>query len=129
VAHAFTFQARGDGFHPSAVGVAFAESFEPGTQATFGSSRGAVVPFGAALYTVPPLARHGRESDFHAVFAHLQSLLPTFREAGATEFILHLRRDFPSECNEEFTREELRMLASIDCHLFYEARRAGESET
>jgi hypothetical protein len=127
--HTFAFQARGSGFRPSATGLNIAQSFEPGSQATFGGSRGTVVSFGAALYAVPALSHNDRESDFHAVFAHLQSILPALRKAGATEFILHLRRNFPAECNEEFTREELRMLASLDCHLFYEARRVDESET
>jgi hypothetical protein len=31
--------------------------------------------------------------------------------------------------NEEFTREELRLLASLDCHLFYQARNLNERET
>jgi hypothetical protein len=117
VTYTFTFQARGSGFHPSAAGLDFVQSFEPGSQATFGGSRGTVVSFGAALYAVPELSRNGRESHFHTVFVHLHSVLPALRKAGATEFILHLRRDFSSERNEEFTREELRMLASLDCLL------------
>jgi hypothetical protein len=127
--HTFSFQARGTAFHASATGLSFAESFEPGSTATFGGSRGTVVPFGAALYVVPELPRDGKESDFYAVFAHIHSLLPTLRNAGATEFILHLRREFASQCNEEFTREELRLLASLDCHFFYQVRNPNERET
>ena len=127
--HAFRFQARGSAFHPRAAGLKFVESFEPGALATFGGSRGTVVPYGAALYAVPNLPHTDRQSDFHAVFTHLQSVLPALRNAGATEFILHLHRAFPSQCNEEFTREELRLLASLDCHFFYEARHTNEGET
>jgi hypothetical protein len=127
--HRFSFQVRGAAFHAGATGLSFAESFEPGSIATFGGSRGTVVPFGAALYVVPELPRGDKESDFHSVFTHLHSLLPIFRNAGATEFILHLRREFASQCNEEFTREELRLLASLDCHLFYQARNLNERET
>src|SRR4051812_21395399 len=105
--HTFSFQARGAAFRASATGLNFSESFEPGSTATFGGSRGTVVPFGAALYVVPELPCDSKESEFYAVFTHLHSLLPTLRNAGATEFILHLRREFASQCNEEFTREEL----------------------
>jgi hypothetical protein len=111
------------------MALTFAASFEPGSVATFGGSRGTVVPFGAALYDIPELPRLNRESDFHAVFTHLRSLVPSFRNAGATEFVLHLQRRFVSHCAEEFTREELQLLASLDCHLFYVARHTDENET
>jgi hypothetical protein len=109
--------------------LTFAESFESGSVATFGGSRGTLVPFGAALYVVPQLPRSGRDSDFTVAVNHLLTLLGAFRGAGATEFILHLHRVFGSQCNEEFTRDELRLLASLDCHLFYQARHANEGET
>jgi hypothetical protein len=48
--------------------------------------------------------------------------LGVFRAAGATEFILQMFRTFHGQCNEEFTRKELQMLAALDCHFFYVAR-------
>jgi hypothetical protein len=127
--HTLSFQARGASFRPSAMALAFAESFEPGCVATFGGNRGTAVPYGAALYVVPELPRSGRDSDFTVAVNHLLTLQGAFRGAGATEFVLHLHRVFGSQCNEEFSRDELRLLASLDCHLFYQARHASEGET
>jgi hypothetical protein len=127
--HTFRFHARGSAFQPRATGLTFVESFEPGSVATFGGNRGTVVPYGSAMYAVPDLQPAERQSDLSAVFIHLQSILPSLRKAGATEFILHMHRVFPSQCNEEFTREEIRLLASLDCHLFYVARHSDERET
>ena len=124
-----SFSARGRTFHPNAMALTFAASFEPGSVATFGGNRGTTVPYGAALYSIPgDLPHSDTESEFAVAFRHLQALIPEFRAAGAEEFTLHLHRQFSSHCNEEFTREELRLLASLDCHLFYEARNENEME-
>lgn len=118
-----SFQANGPDFHPSGMDLAFSESFEPGTVATFGGHRGRLVPFGGALYRVPDkLPQAPRESQLEVAFAHLMQLLPAFREAGATKFILHMERTFQGQCTDEFTQSELRMLLALDCAFFYVAR-------
>jgi len=118
-----SLQASGLHFQPSQVPLALSASFAPNTTASFGGSVGRVVAFGSALYAVPPDLPCGpRDSYFEVAFAHLAELLPAFRSAGATEFVLHLHRRFARECHEEFTRRELQALASLDCHLFYVAR-------
>lgn len=127
--HEFIFQARGASFSPGAMTLGFAQAFEPNTIATFGGNQGNVVRYGAARYVVPTgLPQSGRESDLGVALDHLAALLPAFRHAGATEFILHIHRRFEAQCNEEFTRDELRRLVALDCHLFYQARHAGASE-
>lgn len=119
----FEFQAIGLQFHPRVMSLAFAEAFEPGSVATFGGTRGTVVSHGGALYRLPnDLAGDTRDSELGAALKHLIALLPAFREAGATEFVLHFRRAFQGRCAEEFSREELQLLTALDCHLFYVAQ-------
>ena len=125
----FVFQATGPGFHPWQAGLTFSQSFEPGTVATFGGTSGRVAHFGGALYVVPDeIECQPRQSHYAAVFAHLSQVLAPLRAAGATEFVLHMHRTFGGACNEEFTREELRLLASLGCHFFYVARTGSEND-
>lgn len=120
----FHFQARGAQFYPMRTGLRFLHAFNPGGVATFGGSQGHVVNFGSSLYSVPGGLPCGpMESRLTSVLAHLVTLLAAFREAGASEFVLHMHRRLEGECHEEFTRKELQLLASLDCHLFYVARR------
>jgi hypothetical protein len=122
------FQARGLQFYPLRTGLNFVHAFDPGAVATFGGSQGHVVNFGSALYAVPdniPCAP--RESWLASALVHLATLLAAFRAAGASEFVLHMHRRLEGECNEEFTRKELQLLASLDCHLFYVARHQRDS--
>jgi hypothetical protein len=123
----FKFQAQGSSFQPSGMDLSFLHAFGPGAIATFGGMRGSAASYGAALYLIPTdLPRSQGESDFAAAFKHLALLLPSFRAAGASEFILHFHRQFETQCNEEFTREELALLASLGCHLFYQGRHAHD---
>ena len=119
----YSFQASGPEFHPGQCGLKFSESFEPGSVATFGGSLGKVAHVGAALYVIPPdIECEPRQSHFAAVLAHVSQVQVPLRAAGATRFVLHMHRTFGSACNEEFTRHELRLLASLECDLFYVAR-------
>lgn len=117
------FQADGPEFRPGRMDLRLIESFEPNTAATFGEIRGQVVSFGSALYRVPDdLPRAEKDSQLEIALAHLADLLPEFRAAGATSFILHMHRTFQGHCTEEFTLKELRMLLSLDCYFFYVAQ-------
>ena len=119
----FLFQATGPNFRPAQVGLDFAQQFDSGSVATFGGSRGQVVPFGGALYPVPTSpSASSRDSELRVALVHLNQLISAFRAAGASEFALHIDRRFQGQCNEEFTRAELQMLASLGCHVFYVAR-------
>lgn len=123
----YSFQASGTDFHPSQTGLLFSHSFEPGSMATFGGRRGQFVPFGSALYEVPAdVSVEPRQSYFAAVLSHLLQVLASLRSAGATDFVLHMNRTCNNVCNEEFTRQELQLLAMLGCHLFYVARKDGE---
>ncbi len=117
------FQATGLVFRPRETGLVFARSFDPGMVATFGGRLGSVVEFGGALYRIPDnLPETRSQSQYEVAFAHLLQLLPAFRAAGATDFILHMHRTCNGLGNEEFTRAELQLLASLGCHFFYAAR-------
>lgn len=117
------FQATGPGFRPGQTGLTFVHAFDPDTVATFGGSQGQVVTFGGALYAVPTDISQGvRDSYLAAALVHLATLMGGFRVAGATQFVLHMHRTLAGACNEEFTRNELQLLASLDCHFFYVAR-------
>jgi hypothetical protein len=120
-------QATGREFSPDDLGVSVEASFAPNTIATFGAHRAERVPYGGALYRVPdglPDADGGRLA---AALTHLVEVVRAFRAAGAERFILHMNRAFHERCNEEFTRDELRLLSSLDCDFFYTARDAGAS--
>jgi hypothetical protein len=122
-------QAKGKSFLPGSMGINLWKAFDPGTVATFGGTSGQVVSFGGALYRVPEGLHHGPDvTQYEAAFAHLHELLPAFRVAGATQFILHMRRTCRGLCNEEFTRSELKLLASLDCDLFYAAREGWQDD-
>lgn len=116
----YAFSARGPSFRPRDMTLSFAAAFHAGEEATFGGRRGEVVSYGAALYDVPDdRQRESRESDLALACAHLSALLPAFRAAGATEFILHIHRRFRQRCAEEFSRSDIRALAELDCHVFF----------
>ena len=117
------FQAIGTEFRPGSMDIVLTKSFEPGMAATFGGSYGQVVGYGGAIYRVPDGLTFGPDaSQFEVALTHLLQLLPAFQAAGATSFVLHMHRTCPSLCNEEFTRIELQLLASLGCHFFYAAR-------
>ena len=122
----FTLQASGPQFRPRQSALKFSQSVEPGSIATFGGTFGQVASVGSALYVVPAdLKYEPQQSHFAAVLTHLSELLTPLRAAGATRFVLHMHRTFDNACNEEFTREENRMLASLGCDFFYVARNDG----
>lgn len=105
------------------MGIVLFKAFEPGTVATFGGKLGQVVGYGGAIYRVPDGLPYGADSSqYEAAFAHLLKMRTVFRDAGATDFILHMRRTCRSLCNEEFSKSELKLLAALDCHFFYAAR-------
>lgn len=117
------FQAEGAEFRPSGMGLPLAKVFNPGEVKTFGGRAGHVVGHGGATFRVPDgLACGADESQYEAAINHLPELLPAIRTAGATDFILHMRRTCPSLCNWEFTPAELHLLASLGCHYFHAAR-------
>ncbi|WP_143006590.1 hypothetical protein [Aquimonas voraii] len=92
-------------------------------KATFGGRSGDVVEYGGAIYRVPDNLPEARDqSQYEVAFDHLLQLLPAFRAAGASNFVLHMLRTCAGQCNEEFTRAELQGLASLNCHFFYAAR-------
>lgn len=123
------FQATGTLFEPANTGLAFVASYRPGTPATFGGRRGKVLNQGGALYQVPEgLASEPGRSDYEIAFAHLGAILPVLRAAGATDFILHLRKISPAgRFAEELTRSELRGLHELDCQLFIYANADAEN--
>lgn len=120
------FQATGAHFQPFETGLSWAASFAPGTEASFGGRKGKVVAHGGALYRVPDgLPTEPGKSAYETAFAHLAALQPALRTAGATDFVLHLRKASAGPFLEEFTRSELRCLAALDCHLFIASRPDG----
>ncbi len=111
------------------MSLVFTSSYHAGEGATFGGNFGRIVSFGSALYEVPQdLPRPNRDGDFAIACMHLAELLPAFRTAGAVEFTLHFHRRFLDRCAEEFTRNEIRLLANLDCHLFFVGQQIGSGE-
>jgi hypothetical protein len=117
------FQAKGSDFRPSTMDMMLTKCFDPGMVASFGGQYGQIVDYGGAVYRVPDaLPSKLGVSQYEVAFTHLLQLLPAFQSAGATDFVLHMQRTCSSQCNEEFTRSELQLLASLGCHFVYAAR-------
>lgn len=117
----YSFQASGKDFHASKFAAENVLAFDAGQIATFGGHQGQISPHGAALFLFN--ADCMDEDKSLLVFCRqMAAILDDLRTAGAKNFILHVKRVFTHNCNEELTRQELREIAGLDCHLFYTAR-------
>ena len=115
-----SFHASGDHFQPSMVGYEFAFYVEPGTLATSGRYKGCPLPYGKAEIIAPHEITNPSE-QLLAVCRLASELLPALRNAGATNFYLHVLREYTAQCNEELTTEEMKLIASLDCPFTYTA--------
>ncbi|HXT12888.1 MAG TPA: hypothetical protein VN873_15100 [Candidatus Angelobacter sp.] len=51
----------------------------------------------------------------------IEPLLPAIRAAGATERHISIGRFYFAQCNEEYSLEELQMIARLGCGFTYSA--------
>lgn len=112
----FVFQASGPDFRPGMLAIPFSAAYGAGEIATFGIAAGEAARRGSALY-IPPSVLPGTGSALERVAAHLATLQPALRDAGAMDFVLHMTSHGTTSGNFEFSRRELAALAALDCHL------------
>ncbi len=116
----------GEEFRPSRVPFRFSEQHDPGIIGTLGRYRGQPVPYGSASYRVPPSVPNA-ERIRHIVHI-IEPLLPAIREAGATDWHISIGRFYYAQCNEEYSLEELQLIARLGCGFIYSAYSVSEAE-
>ena len=121
-----SFRIWGEEFRPSRVPFAFTEQNDPGIIGTVGRYRGQPLPYGSAGYVVPPsVPTTDRIRHIVEIF---EPLLPAIRDAGATDWHISIGRYYYAQCNEEYSLEELQMIARLGCGFIYSAYSVTEDE-
>ena len=106
-----TFTALGARFFPSKVSAAYSKAHDPGVIGQLGRYRGQPVPYGVASFDAP------EEEKEKIVYLHrvVFPLLPALRAAGADDFSLHITYKYENQCSIGFSKEEIRLIAELDC--------------
>lgn len=121
-----SFQVWGDQFKPSLIDFAFTESHDPGDIAKLGRYRGQPMPYGSASIHVPIHIPNGERIKYIVDIA--LRLLPELQRAGATEWHVDIGRFYSTQCNEEYSAEEISLLAQLRCPLLYSAYLVSEED-
>ena len=108
-----SFHAVGNRYNPSRVPFAFATQHDVGDLARLGRYKGQVYPYGSSEVKVPDDLPWGEKIP--ALVEVVRPLLPLMRAEGADDFRVSAGYFHDSQCNLEFTPEELKLLASLDC--------------
>ncbi len=108
-----SFEASGERYKPSKIPFAFASQHDVGDPATRGRYKGGFYPYGASSISVPDDLPW--KEKIPKLVATVSSLLVRMKEEGADSFYVSAGYFYSSQCNLEFSPEELRLLASLDC--------------
>lgn len=119
-----SFHAYGTQFRPSEIAYPFTSSTEPGTIGIKGRYRDKPVPYGSIIIEVPRQIPNNKRIEY--IVRTVLPLMPDLKRAGATEWYLNIGRFYSSQCNEAFSTEELKLLASLDCPLQYSAYKVSK---
>lgn len=84
------------------------------------------MPYGSASYVVPP-AIPNTDRIKHIVHA-IEPILADIRGAGATDWHISIGRYYYAQCNEEYSLEELQLIARLGCGFIYSAYSVSEDE-
>jgi hypothetical protein len=107
---------QGESFSPSLAeartGLCWANQNEPGALATSGRYQGKPLPYGSAMLVLLDDDLQPDASPLEPLRT-LKEKLPELRAAGATEATLYLVVAYETQCDFEFTPEELGALASV----------------
>lgn len=108
-----TFTAQGNNFRPSMVSAPYSEAHDPGVIGACGRYLGLPIPYGSADFDAP------KEEQEKIAYLHriVTPLLPALRSAGAEEFRLHITYHYENQCAIGFSKEEVKMIAEMDCDL------------
>lgn len=119
-----SFHAYGTQFRPGEIDYPFTTSTEPGTIGIEGRYRDKPVPYGSIIIEVPRQIPNNKRIEY--IVRTVLPLMPDLKRAGATEWYLNIGRFYSSQCNEAFSTEELKLLASLDCPLQYSAYKVSK---
>jgi len=121
-----SFEMWGENFRPSLVPFTFTEQHDPGIIGKRGRYQDQPVPYGSASYVVPPAVRNA--DRIRHIVETIEPLLPAIREAGATQLHISIGRFYYAQCNEEYSLEQLQMIARLGCGFIYSAYTVSEDE-
>ena len=119
-----SFHADGTQFRPSQINYPFTTSIEPGTIGKEGRYRDKPVPYGSIVIDVPRQIPNDKRIKY--IVRTVLPLVPELKRAGASDWYLNIGRFYSSQCNEAFSTEELKLLASLDCPLHYSAYKVSK---
>ena len=121
-----SFEIWGESFFPSRVPFGFTASHDPGSIGTCGRYRGVPTPYGSAHYEVP--ATIDRKMAFMHLVDEFEPLLQVLKENGAERWNVSIGRYYFSQCNEEYSLEELVLISRLQCGFAYSAYMITEQE-
>jgi len=116
----------GEDFRPSRVPFTFTEQHDPNVVGAVSRYTGKPIDYGSASYEAPPEIRTG--DRIRHIVETIEPLLPAIRAAGATEWHISIDRFYYAQCNEEYSLEQLQMIARLGCGFTYSAYSVSEDE-
>jgi hypothetical protein len=84
------------------------------------------MPYGSARYVVPPSVPN--TDRIKHVVQVIEPVLAQIRSAGATDWHISIGRFYYAQCNEEYSLEELQLIARLGCGFTYSAYSVTEDE-
>ena len=120
------FDIWGEDFHPSKVPFAFTRQQDPGAIGTRGRYKGQPEPYGSASYEVSPSVPNA--SRIRHIVETIEPLMSAIRAAGASRWYINIGRFYCEQCNEEYSLDELQMIARLGCGFIYSAYSVSEDE-
>jgi hypothetical protein len=121
-----SIQIQGPEFRPSQVHFRFTEQQDPGVIGKFGRYRGQPVPYGSADFVVPSSV--SRAQGITYLVHTIEPVLDAIRAAGATDWHISIDRYYHAQCNEEYSLEELKLIARLGCGFIYSAHEVSEAK-
>lgn len=121
-----SFLVWGDEFRPSRVPFQFTEQHDPGIIGTLGRYRGQPVPYGKALYHVPPSVPN--VVRIRHIVETFEPLMGEIQAAGATDWHISIGRFYNGQCNESYSLEDLKLIIRLKCGFSYSAYSVSKKE-
>ena len=121
-----SFHAKGNQFRPSDIDFAFSKAIDTGTIGKNGYYLNKPIPYGSIVIEVPREIPNAERISY--LVKLVQPLIPEIKQAGATEWYLDIARYYSNQCNEDYSSEEMALMASLNCPLYYSAYKVSEEE-
>jgi hypothetical protein len=121
-----TFNAKGESFTPSKIVFPFSKANDAGEIGKSGYYKDRPIPYGSIVIEVPKEVPNEERLSYIVNLA--QPLIPEIAKVGATDWSLDISRYYLTQCNEEYSANELKLLASMNCPLTYSAYKVTEDE-